>query len=328
MPPILKNLAAVGVARQTAGKGTAATQPDFFHGLLSGKAFSVEVDQSPEERTAASNRADIDVNRNKVVHGMKFTARVHPKCVGLYLYAALGAIASVGTVPTVHTITPGPDVPYLTFWGQFAGGIQRVQDCKINQLTIKWSGPGPLELEVDAVGCLPGWPGSITPVVDEQFALKYQAGGGTFKASALGASPAVAPITAGQIQISNNIEPLILATSVVPSDVLIGHQSIAPDLTTVPNDLAEFRTIVTGGPSGTTISENPIYGSYDQKFVLVAGTDEIQVVCPRTAFACDFPDADPKGGATEVPLTGVALIGTTGVTPAATVTLKNAQAAY
>lgn len=327
MPPILKNLAAVGIARQTSGKGTPASQPDFFHGLLSGTAFDVTVDQTPEDRTAANNRATIDVNRLKVVHGMKFTCRVHPKVAGLYLYAALGAIASVGTAPTVHTITPASDVPYLTFWGQFAGGIQRVQDCKIDSLTIKWSGPGPLEMDVVAVGCIPGWPGSITPVVDEQFALKYQAGGGIFKEDTASNTPAVAPITAGQIAISNNLTPLILATSVVPQDVLVGNQTIMPDLTTVPNDLAEFRKIITGTGAGTVISENPIYGSYDQKFVLDANTS-IQVVCPRTAFAANFPAADPKGGATEVALAGVGLISTDGATPAATVTVKNTQTGY
>lgn len=324
--PIIKNLAAVGVARQTAGKGTPATQPDFYHGLRAGTAFEVAITQSEEERTLATGRAAPEVNRERVVHGMKFTARVHPRAIGLYLYAALGSIATVTGTPNTHTITPGADVPYLTFWGLYAGEIKRVQDCKIDQLAIKWSGPGKIEIDVTAIGCIPGFPGSITPVQDEQRAVSYQAGGGTFTMDAASATPAAANITDGQLAINNNLAPLVLATSVVPQDVIIGHQSISPDLTIVPNDLAEWRKILTGSSSGTSISEQPIYGSYEQLFVIDANTS-LKLTCLRAAFACPFPSVDPKGGAADIPLTATA-VEQTGGGVACTAVVKNAHAAY
>lgn len=321
---IVKNLAAVGVARQAA-KGTPAAQPQFFFGLRGGNAITVDLDQSEEERTLAAKRSAPGVNRLKVVHGMQFTARLHPRTIGLLVYGALGAIATSGSGPFTHVETPAGDLPYLTFWGQFAGGIYRVQDCKIDELSIKWDGPGPLEVDVTAWGGVPGYPSSITPVVDEQFADYYQAGGGTFKIDSNSGTPAVAPITKGEIKISNGVEPLILATSVVPQDVIIGHQSIELGLTLVPDDLAHWRAIVTGTDSGTTISEAPVYGSYDQLFVL--GTNSLQVVGNRVAFAADFPEVDPAGGASELELVGTAVLGTAGA-DALTATVINAHASY
>jgi hypothetical protein len=323
--PINNALAAVGVAKQSA-KGTPATQPTFLFGATGGKPMVVDIDQPEEQRTLLASRNAAGVNRQKVAHGMNFSCRAHPEMIGLLLYGALGAISSSGTGPTTHTITPGTDLPYLTFWGLYAGSIFRVQDAKIDELTLKLSGPGPIELDLTAWGAIPGYPGSVTPAHDEQNALYYQGGGGLFKEDTSSATPATANVTEGELKISNGVAPLILARSVVPQDVTVAHQSIAPSFTLVPDVLDEWRKIVTGSGSGTTIAEQPVYGSYEEQFVLDANTS-IDILCPRVGFACEMPDMDPGGGPASMQMAGVAVNGVSGAVPL-TATVKNDITTY
>lgn len=327
MSNLSKALAAVGVAKQSAF-GTPATQPTFLFGLRGGSPIKVDIDQEPEERTSATYRGRSDANRNAVIHGMDFKGRAHPGSIGLLLYAALGAIADTGPVSGVytHTITPGQDLPYLTFWGLFGGAhIYRLQDARIDELEITWDGPKPLEVACKAIGTIPGYPSSVTPTNDEQQATKFAAGGGLFKAAMASSTPVTAPVKAGGIKISNALEPVGLSVSVVPQDVALGNQSYETKLTTVPTDLAPWREIVTGSTGGTTISEAPVFGSYETKFAIDANTD-LDITATRIAYKTDLPEADPGGGVAELDLVGEPLKPSGG--NAITCVLRNTIAAY
>lgn len=320
-----KALAALGVAKQSAF-GTPAANPTYLMGVRGGTPAKVDIDQTPEDRTSMDYRGVSEMNRNAVVHGVESSIRAHAASIGLLLYGALGAIASSGAGPYTHVITPGMALPYLTFWGLFGGNtIERVQDCLIDRLEISWDQAGRLEVALTAIGCGIGFPGSVTAGTDEQRAASFQAGGGWFKASMSTDTPVTAPVKAGGFAIQNNLTPVQLSTSVVPQDVAIGGQRMETRLTTVPTDLTPWREITTGSTGGTTISEQPVYGSYDVKFIMDANTD-LNIVAGKAAFACGLPEADPQGGAAELELVGEPIRPVSGA--AFTATLRNAVASY
>lgn len=328
MTNLSRALAALGVAKQSA-YGSPAANPTYLMGVRGGSPATVNIDQTPEDRTSMDYRGVSEMNRNAVIHGVESQMRAHAGSIGLLLYAALGSIATVGTGPYTHTITPGTSLPYLTFWGLLggsgAGNISRVSDCLIDKLEISWDGAKRLEVALTVLGATPGFPSSVTPGTDEQRAASFQAGGGTFKAAMASATPVVAPVKAGGFSIQNNLTPVQLSTSVVPADVAIGGQRLETRLTTVPTDLSPWREITTGSGAGTTIAEQPVYGSYDVKFVMDANTD-LQIVATKAAFACALPEADPAGGAAELELVGEPVRPAAGA--AFTATLRNAVASY
>lgn len=322
MPPIQKALGLVGLSKQ-ASKGTPDTQPDFVYGISSGGMFKADVSQDDEHVTLDAARIAVDSNRMSVVPGQAYKTRLYPKSAGLLLYAALGAIAHSGSGPYTHTITPATDVPYLTGWGKTGGVLYRVQDAKMDELDIAWKGAGPLEASVALVGTVIGFPGSITPGVDDSQSPYFRAAGGTFALDAGSDTPATAPVSAGSIKIANGVAPVLLSESVVPNDVSVAAQMLTVSLTLVVNSLAEWRKILTGTDSGTAVSEVAVKGSFAHHFEIDAD-NTLDLEADNCAFTCDFPDADPKGGPTELELKGSILI----ASPALTATLVNATATY
>lgn len=324
MPPIQTALAIVGLAKQAA-KGTPTAEPTFVEGMTDGGAFKVDVDQSPEDQTLDASRLAVDANRGSVVPGLNYSTRAHAKSLGLKLYAALGAIATVGAGPYTHTITPATDLPYVTGWGKFNSVLHRVQDAKVDELNIEWEEAGPLTVEATLIGTVMGFPGTITPVVDDSAAAYFRAAGGTFKLDTASAVPVTAPIKGGSVKIANGVSPVILSASVVPDDVAVAHQEITVGLTLVVSNLDEWRKVITGTSGGATPSQVAIFGSFETKFVIDANTDLI-LTAPRVPFMCDFPEADAGGGAAELELEGVAVLPAAGA--AFTATLRNAHVAY
>lgn len=320
--PIQKALGIVGLSKQAA-KGTPDTQPDFVYGLSSGGMFKADVSQTDEQVTLDAARIAVDSDRMSVVPGQAYKTRAYAKSIGLLLYAALGSIADSGSGPYTHVITPASDVPYLTGWGKTGGSLYRVQDAKLDELDIAWKGAGPLEVSAALFGTVIGFPGSITPGVDDSQAAYFRAAGGTFSMDAGSGTPATAPISAGSVKIANGVAPVLLSASVVPNDVMPAAQIITCTLTLVVPDLGEWRKILTGTSSGTTVSQVAVKGSFAHHFAIDANTT-LDLAAANVAFTCDFPDADPKGGATELQLKGSVLIGS----PAITATLVNALASY
>lgn len=116
-----------------------------------------------------------------------------------------------------------------------------------------------------------------------------------------------------------------LSSSVVTNLVVEGRQETDYALTLVPANLNDWRTFATGTSSGTAASESPVYGAVDLK--VVVGTDSLQLVSNRVAFASAYPSADPTGGAVEIEVGGPALLTSAGLA-AISGTLINTQATY
>lgn len=316
-------LAQVGIAKQSA-KGTAASNPTFAHGLTSGTILTVEVAQELEEHTSG-NRISDRVNRTGVMPGVDFSCRAHSKTLGLYLYGALGAVATTGaSSPYTHTFTTADDLPYLTAFGKMGSNIYGVQDLKIDELTLSFEEAQPVEIAISGMGTVADYAASFSAGTDDTASSYFYAASGTFKLDVDSDTPVTAAIRNGEISIANALEGIMLSGSISPSDIFPGRQEIECSFEIVPENLNDWRTIATGSSSGETASATPVYGSFEIAFT--NGTDTLTLTATKVAFVCDFPDADPAGGAVSLSLEGLVVKPSAG--SALSVALVNGQASY
>lgn len=323
--PIQSALAQVGIAKQT-GKGSAASNPAYAHGITDGAVLTVDISQDAEERTSGA-RASVGVNRTGVMPGMDYTGRAHPKSVGLYTYAALGAVTTTGSGPYAHAVTLADSLPYLTAFGKLGSSIYKVQDFKIDSLGFSWNEAEPVEMAVSGMGTVIDFAGTFVAVTDETIGSDsgyFYASSGTFKLDVDSATAVTAAIRSGEVTISNNLEAIQLSGSISPSDVFEGRQDIECSFDLVVENLNDWRTIVTGTSSGSTASAAPIYGSFEITFT--NGTDSLVLAATKVAFTTDFPDADPAGGPVTLSLAGIVVRPSTG--SPMTVTTTNGVASY
>lgn len=297
-------IATIGFAKQTA-KGTAASDPVYLVGLADGGVFSDEIEQDLADVTSGT-RAAPGVDRTGYQPGVDYGQRCYAASIGLLLYAVLGGKSVTGSGTYTHTITGANTLPYLTFFGDLDGTKTSVEDCRIDELTISWDGPGPVEVSVSGAGTDIGFPSSPSATTDETRAAYLSAAGGTFEIDVDGTSPATAKVKAGEITIKNNLDKVQLAASITPDDQHPGRREVEISLTVVPDNLNDWRTTVTGSAAGTTVSDEPVYGSFEITFI--DGTNSLELESLRVAFVTEFPDADPSGGPVELELTGLAVL--------------------
>jgi hypothetical protein len=319
-------IALVGVGKQVS-QGTALANPVYAHGVKSGQVFSVDYSQDREDLTSAKRIAP-HVNRDQVMGAQSFTTRVFPRSVGTWLIGALGAVGSTNDDGTyTHVFTPAEALPYLTLHGKYGASVARITDGKVDELGLSWSENESPELSISAMGTVITLGGTFTPSgQDDSLAPYMVSSGGTFKVDVDGGSPATAAIVGGELTIANNVEPIMLSGSVTPSDMFEGRHDFGVSFSLRPANLDDWRTVLTGSASGTTVSSAPIYGSFE--FTFVQGATSLKIEAPRVAFVAEFPDANPSGGAAEITLEGLLVQPTNGTTPTLTATLVNTIASY
>lgn len=319
--PVQSALAQVGVAKQTA-KGSAAADPTFAHGVTDGTVLSVDITQDADERTSGSLGFS-DVVRTAAIPGAAFTGRAHPKTTGLYLYGALGAKSVTGAGPYTHVFTPADTLPYLTLFGKYDGLITTVEDYKVDTLSVSFSENNPVELAIEGMGTTLTFD-SFTVGTDETAATYFSAASGTFKLDTDSGTAVTARISAGEISIANALSAVVLSGDITPDDMFNSQREVTCSFDIIPDNLNDWRTIVTGTSSGSSISQTALYGSFEIAFT--EGTNSLTLAATRVAFLCEFPDADPAGGPVTLTLAGTVLKPSGG--NQITATLINAQASY
>ena len=323
MSTIQSAIALVGAAKQSA-KGSASAQPTYSHGITDGSVLSLDITQDREERTSGS-RFSPGVNRTEAQPGAEWTCRAHARTLPLYLYAALGAIATSGAGPYTHVLTLGEDLPYLSLFGKMGADIHRVPDAKVDELGISWSGNDPLEVSVSALGCELDFQGTYTPTTDDSLAGYWTPVGGTFQLDIDGTTLAAAPVTGGELSIANGASPIFLSGSITPDDIAVGAQEVEISLELTPANLNDWRTVATGSAAGSNIAGSPVYGSFSIAFA--NGADTLTIAATRVPFMIDFPDSDAGGGAVTITAVGMPVLPTGGGAPL-TVTVVNTVASY
>lgn len=324
--PIQSITALTGVAKQSA-KGTLATNPTFAHGLTGGSPISVEPSQSPLDVTAGK-RAAYNVVRETVKNGATVQAPAYMKSLGLWLLGAMGADTVTGTGPYVHTYSTN-DLPYLSVFAKgISTTIEAIRDCKVDELSLKWSNSKPVDLSVKLAGTVFSYPATFTPTTDETGSESFLIPvGGSFQIDVIGSTLASARVVGGELTIKNNVSAIDPSASIEADDVMEGVQEHSLKLTIIPEDLAEFRKTVTGSAAGTSSSAVVPTGSVSLTFKENNGTGQLLVTGSKVAFLTSFPDADPKGGAIQIELAGIAVMPAGGTAPLV-YALTNAQASY
>ena len=322
MAPIQSAIAQVGVSKQS-GKGSVAASATYAHGVTGGSVMTVEIAQELEERTSGVRIAPA-VNRTGVMPGIDFTGRAHPKSVGLWLYGALGSISTSGSASYTHTITVGSDLPYLTTFGKLGSNIYSVRDLKVDALGFSFDQANPVEMSVSGMGTVVGYPGAFNIVNDDSLAAYYTAAAGTFKLDTDTDTPLTASITAGEINIANALETIMLSGSISPDDVFPGRHEAEVSFDVIVENLDEWRTLVTGTSSGSSAQASPVYGSFEITFT--SGTNSLRLAASKCAFTTEFPEANPGGGPVSLTLAG--LVTQTAAGAGLTATVINDVATY
>lgn len=318
-----KGKAQIGIAKQS-GKGTIAGNPTFAHGLTGG-GLVIAANQEPDPMTSAYLAAS-GAYRDKVENGANIQTRAWQKGIGLYLLGALGAVNTSGSGTYTHTFTLGTALPYLTVFEKAGdNAIHAVRDCKVDELEISWEANKPLDVSAKLVGGVWSAPASFTPTVDECDTTNYYIPvGGTFKYDVDSGTPVAASVKGGKVTIKRSAEAQFFSGAIEAGDVFEGSCAVEVALTVLPDDTTLWRNILTGTTSGSSIATTPTMGSFEVTFV--KGSDSLKLASGAVAFLCDYPEADPAGGAVEAELAGGAYRGS-GSTPI-TVTLINTQTSY
>lgn len=304
MTAVQTAIADVGIAKQTA-KGSAASEPTYQFGVKGGQVAQVEVTQDVEDLTSGKRVAG-HANRTMAVPGAQWTTRAWIDQVGLLLYAALGGYGVTGAGPYTHTFTLAESLPYLTVWGTLNGNHHRLDDSKLDELELSWTGNEPVEVGATFIG-LDLTPGvsDPTPGDDVTCDTYLTPVGGTFKVDVDGATPAAAPITAGSVSIANGISAEPISGTITPDDVEEARADLNVSLTLKAANLNVWREAVFGSAAGTDISETVVYGSFELAFS--QGSNSLTLTGERVPFLCSIPDVSPSGGPGEITLEGMLL---------------------
>lgn len=326
MAPITTVGALVGVAKQ-ASAGALAANPTFAHGIKGGKPINVEISETMQEVTTG-RRASATVIREAARSKFDIQSPAYLKSLGAYLLGALGSVATTGTDPYDHEFALG-DLPLLSVFGKGIDGVVRaIRDAKVDELTLKWDGSKPLELSVKGPGTVFSHPATFTPTVDETASESFLVPvGGTFEISPITGTPVSARVLSGELMVKNAVTTIDPAASIESGAVHEGKQDHGVKLTIVPDNLVDFRRVLTGADAGTSVAVKPTYGSLNLVFKENGGDGTLTVTAEKVAFLTNMPDVDPKGGRVELELAGMPVLATAAVAPVV-YTLSNSHASY
>lgn len=317
----------LGVAKQV-DKATAALAPTFNHGVTGGSVITADIEQKPVDVTSGT-REPLAVHRTSVAAGADPKFLAHPKSLGLWLLGLFGSVQSslITEGRYRHVFTVGADIPWMTVFGQYGGAnFFATPASKLDKGTIEWKGNDPLSAAITALsGAIDLTRADMVPTTDDTYAPYFTPVGGTFQLAAAGSVPATAVMTGGSFEINNALDAVMASGSIIPG--AINPKAFTPGvkLTVMPDDFSYWRTVLTGSPAGTTISQEAVYGSFNTEFV--CGADKLIVKGQKAPFTAKFPESNPGGGTAEVELESTPVRKDTS-TPSLEVILENDVPSY
>lgn len=296
--PIQNRLTRVAVAKQTA-KGAAAATGTFQLGVNSGSIAGLELGEEELPITWASRQVQ-GFDRTTAYPTSQWETLALPLSVGTLLHGVCGTDAVTGTGPYVHTIKYANALPYHTVFAQRDAEYFQIDDARISELELSWELTGALKVKVTYGGCVYTFRGTAyTATTDERPQAGLLKGcGGTFTVNG-----AAAVVKGGSIKISNSVEPVYGSDSVLPKDVFPATHKVDVSLTLIPENLQEFRRVVTGTTSGSAVQCTPFYGSAVTQW-RVDANNHLTFNANRLRSVIAFPDTQAAGGPVELALEG------------------------
>jgi hypothetical protein len=290
-----------GFAKQTA-KESEATNPDYQVGINSGQVATLDIAEEDFPTTWTSRLLE-GHDRISATPGASFETLAMPKSIGTLLMLALGSDTVTGSAdPWTHEFTPNNTLPYGTFFGRKDAEYYKIGDARVNELELSWELTGALKVKVTVMGCTYTFLSSAyTPVASERPVDGVLKGaGGTFTVH--GESLIV---KSGSIKIAQGLEPVFGSDAVLPKDVFPGLTTVDVSLTVVPENLQEFRRIVTGTTAGTSVATVPLYSTAVASFGVPGDADKsLTFTANRMRSMIAFPDTNAQGGPVELAVEG------------------------
>lgn len=327
--------AVIGFGRQTA-KGTPLAVPKFEIAMGTGHAAAA---QNVEELPWTNDSQDPVGHFVSLIGGEVALQGlpVLPISSAALWYAVLGALATSGAGPYTHAASPADTLPWWTFFYAEPGGdFITVPDVKIGELVLNLAPGQPALIDINGTGGEPTYSDSkwgAATVVEEVDPFFTNIGRTLLlEPDDTPAATQIGSIQAGTITVSRNIDPK-QTDDISYYDQLEQKRDISvefPDVIFENNDFR--RTVLTGSPSGTAISQQPTYGS--AKITLIgsdgaaAATRSLELAFPRLKWAVEPIDADPNGTTLAYALAGMASKPSSGSVMTATTKNGNAGAAY
>lgn len=325
-----------GIALQSA-RGSVAAKPTFVHGLTGGSPFGVSRSIA-NTAVACGNRAPSDARVDSVEITPSIQSLCYPDVFGLYLYLALGNVVSKACSDEPlkgyyeHTFTMGADIPYSTIWSQIGvDNFTRSDDCKLSTLQINATGNEHLSMQADFRGCdgqvgIASIPGKVEASC---FNGKYTTTDCDFKLDTASETPAEALVSEASLTIENNVSDLSGLGRSMPRDVAEGNCNIGVSVTTIPDNILQYKKMITGSETATAISSKVVLGSVYAKFF---HTDDpnmtLEINVGHIPFTADFPEVDPEGNEATIQFSSDAsIIKVAGESPV-TIRLINKTASY
>ena len=330
---INNSIGLAGAAVQTA-RDTPATSPAFLHGLTGGSPFGANrsIANTP---VACGTRAPSDARVDSVSIEPSIEALCYPDAIGLYLYAALGEVTSAAEGSEglyKHVFKMGNVLPYLTLWSQVGvDNFTRADGCKCSQLQISATGNEHLAMTANFMGIdaqvgIDAIPGDMDPSCYEG---KFTTTDCTFKIDTASATPAEALVADCTFTFANSTSALTALGRVMPRDIADGNLSAGVTVTTIPDDITQYKKMVTGSDSSTSISGKVVLGSVYAKFNF-SDNDKyyIEFEIDHVPFTAEYPSVDPEGNEGTIQFTCDAAIITSPTESPVTVTLVNGTESY
>lgn len=296
--PINPSIGMVAAAVQTA-RDTPASTPTFMHGLTGGTPFAANrsIANTP---VACGSRSASDVRVDSVSIEPSVETLCYPDVIGLYLYAVLGEVSSQPEGGNYkHVFTMGQTLPYLTIWSQVGtNNFTMASGCKCSQLQISATGNEHLQASASFVGInakigIDAIPGDLTASC---YGGKYTTTDCTFKLDTASETPEDAIVADCTFTISNNVEGSTSMGRVIPRDVSDGQITPSVTVTTIPDDITQYKKMITGSASSTDVTGKVVMGSVYAKFVSTDNPDwYIEFKMNHVAFTADYPSVDPEG---------------------------------
>lgn len=325
----------VGAALQTA-RDTPATQPKFLHGLTGGTPFAASrsIANTP---VACGTRAPSDARVDSIEVNPSVESLCYPDVLGLYLYAALGNVTSeadsvAGEGYYKHVFTMGSTLPYLTLWSQVGvDNFTEADGCKCSELQLSATGNEHVAMTasfmgIDAKVGIDAIPGDLDPSCYEG---KYTTTDCTFKLDAASETPVDALVSDASFTFTNGVTALTSIGRVTPRDVADGNLSAGVSVTTIPDDITQYKKMVTGSDSSTQISGKVVMGSVYAKFVHSDDSKmTLEIQMKHVPFTADYPSVDPEGAEGTIQFTSDAAIIKSATESPVTVTLVNKVESY
>lgn len=325
-----------GIALQSA-RGTVATKPTFVHGLTGGSPFGVSRSIA-NTAVACGNRAPSDARVDSVEITPSIQSLCYPDVFGLYLYLALGNVTSTACTEEAlkgyykHVFTMGADIPYSTIWSQIGvDNFTRSDDCKLSTLQLTATGNEHLSMQADFHGCdgqvgIASIPGNVAASC---FNGKYTTTDCTFQLDTASETPADALVSEASWTIENNVTDLSGLGRSMPRDVAEGNCNIGVSVTTIPDNILQYKKMVTGSETATAITSKVVLGSVYSKFFHTEDTNmTLEIAVNHIPFTADFPEVDPEGNEATIQFSSdAAIIKAAGESPI-TITLVNQTAKY